>query len=425
MRGPIEIVACVLCAVAVAFLGVTGVFVGGGWCRAGGGSRGVGGAAAAAQVPRAGEYTCQLDTDIMSVYCEDATDRGGTAVYDRDAIRRLKWFTFDITDNALYRVKTTLAMLDGAATRIIAQPDMTSSDILGDHTATPQQSGANLLATMKDGITVHGTKYDCGDLWQKLERILFEREGSRYGILLTAYDNDYANLLSQWQQYFPNLKEFCVFATNPGEMTDPKGVNVWLEAYNLYNMDHTQTGPGVVTCNHCHKDIKPADCPGGCAKNPNCRLDFDSSEKPPCVGDLEFQGAVCGPHNTPCKLSACGADGCKTHVTCDKTYNYGGNIYDPATPFTLYERGAFVGRILAEFYGPTPIPLPANRWIFFPFTTASCPTLRAVIQTPADFARFVAGFQDSLVEGKTFTRLEVMGLTFGAWGVPDWLLGQA
>jgi len=111
---------------------------------------------------------------------------------------------------------------------------------------------------------------------------------------------------------------------------------------------------------------------------------------------------------------------------CDASVGYGGGIYDPSipsgNPWTPNERGAYVGTMLGTTF--TSSAMPADRWMFFPFTNGSCPTLYGVITTAAQFDDFIAGFKTALMKNGQ-TQHAVDGLLYGAWGVPNWLLRGA
>lgn len=115
-------------------------------------------------------------------------------------------------------------------------------------------------------------------------------------------------------------------------------------------------------------------------------------------------------------------------MKCDASLAYGGGIYDPAQKLTPTERGAWIGKILATYIGTgkaVPTGTDYSRWILFPFTDGSCPTLAGVIKTADQFDQFLAGFKTAIAktfvpDGSSVTVED--WFVYGAWGTPPWFI---
>jgi hypothetical protein len=386
----------------------------------------------------------------LQIYCEDATDRGGVRNYDAAALNRLEWFTFDVGLDAADNCRATFAMLNGP--KLALHPDLSAPGLLGPSTnATPRQWGTSLQSNL-DRI--------CPGLSAVVRQIILEPENSGYPALIgTGPDSDqylgyfyqqYDALFDSWKTFFPQLEAISTFATAPWDLTahqhknpaggpqTPVAGGVWLEAYNVWSADADCTAckpTKTTTTTTC------ADCPA----SPQCKIDFNSTAKA-CTPKLDFPGAQCGPDGYTCPPKACGGHGCVTKVhPCGVGESYGGGIYDPtaptgSTPWTAQQRGQFLGEIVSSNLnttvgadnahfpkpGATPAELTASpRWIYFPFSDGSCPSLSGVIQTEAQYAEFLAGFKAALLKtatAGTFTQPQLDEMLYGAWGVPPWLL---
>jgi hypothetical protein len=357
----------------------------------------------------------------LQVYVEDQSDRGGGAVYDR-AVIGLKKFAFDLGSQAsLERCVDTLKILKGSDVELVLHPDISTLDaasLLGP-IDTISATGPHLAKVLTDG--------GCGDLVDNLTTILVEPENSAYLSIIgptAPYFHDRTVLLATWKRSFPKLKTIAFFGTNLADIKNSD--NVYYEAYNSYSLGDK----GADACFRCDTDTTPQD-----SKNAGCLLDFNGQPpKPPAKRacktgvKLSFPGAVCGPNDTLCTAKACGGKPCQTHVHCDASWAYGGNIYDPtapiAKPWTLAERGTYLAKIQTDFLGVGhDAEVKGRSPVFmFPFTDASCPTLRAVIKNEADFETFLAAFKQQFVTAGTFNQYTLDNvILYGAWGTPDWI----
>jgi hypothetical protein len=379
--------------------------------------------AAVAVPPPAKKYPCQYESGMCQAYMEDASDKGGVVAYDPTEIAKLQWFTFDITPNVLPprepdRCQKTLAML---AHHVAVHPDVTGTAVLGT-TAIGSTTPAAWAQNMKSYLD---TK--CPGLTAKVEMVLLEPESMdpTYGGKGThvvnglnwLYKNDYQSLQAAFKASFPNLMDNGIsqYATDPLDLTHTAYPNVVLEAYNLWS------GGECV--------------PFGPSRG--CKVDFNTTAS----GGLKYpSGALCGPPTPesagyPCPALGCppGSGACITHPKekpgwkCDAAVAYGGGVYDPLlpttdAPWTPYQRGGFFGTILADYLASHVRPVPEMRFIMFPFTDASCPSLYGAIRTADEFDRFVQGCKDSMAQPTgPFTYETMNSFIYGAWGLPRWL----
>jgi hypothetical protein len=342
----------------------------------------------------------------MQVLMQDATDKRGAIGYNTTAVGTLTWFGFDLT-MALsgVSIKNAEALLPKLATTtsITLAPDMSDMTLLGatdTAAATAQALAKKLSPTMR----------------ARVKMVVLEPEGSQYlsliqlnedtGFLSGGYITDASAVLTAWRAAFTNLESISCYATSPASMIDTRLAGVVLECYNIWNVQH---GGGATFCNKC-------------AQSPNCLVDFNTTKK--CGGTLQFPGAGCGPNGYKCPALGCNGTACVSHVQCGVSVGYGGGIYDPLKPFTTKERGTFLGTVLSGFYGPgkdSELLATTNRWVVFPFTDASCPTMFGALTTADDFGVFLSAFKQALVDGGTFKMSTLDKLLYGTWGTPKWM----
>jgi hypothetical protein len=361
------------------------------------------------------EYPCQYESGMLGAYMEDGSDKSGDIDYDPIEIRKLEWFTFDITPVALSRCLSTMGMLD-SSTKIGVHPEVDSTEVLGAISIGEKTPAA---------WAVHMRKYidkQCPGLSDKVKMIILEPEGMDemyggignkvVGGLNYLYRNSYGDLEAAFRAVFTNLDDNGIsqYATDPTSLTHTASPNIVLEGYNTWSGD---------VC-------IPFQASSG------CKVDFNTTAS----GGLKFPGAICGPPTAEhpagylCPTKGCPPDreACLTKAhPCGPNVAYGGGVYDPllpllTAPWTPYQRGGYFGSILADYLGNHERPMQQTRFILFPFTDASCPTLYGVIQTPDEFDRFIQGWKDAMAQPKgPFTYKTMASFIYGAWGVPKWL----
>ena len=237
--------------------------------------------------------------------------------------------------------------------------------------------------------------------------------------------------------------------------------NVIVEAYNIYTVcDHvTDDAKSPKTCLVDFVGVKPKGIHPKCMQlvDPICyapvsKAVFPNSSAPVPENSTSCKG-ICGddPSKWNCRVSCPDEDYCCTRpnfnpatgANCNEVVKYGGGIYDPNFNATISDRGNWIGQILGimtagpkhnasvatkgNFYARNAIArsTPSNSnftsVLFFPFTSGSCPTLRAVIKTPQDFDTFCKGVKIGM-RPYVSNPGEVDKIRFGAWGCPDFLL---
>jgi len=379
-------------------------------CPAGAGFAAIGAAA----------YPCQLESGVLRAVSLDATDKGGNPNLDQAKLTGLEWFSFNVTQSALSSIKPTLELL-APTTKIALHPNISDQSVFGSGDGPSDWAASLAGICSSSGLEAELVRMivfeseSCDPLY--LQTLCIPGGDTKCVAQQSWFTYKYADLLAAFKASFPNLQAngLSEWGTDPIVFTHAEGPslypNIWLEAYNIWS------GP------KCNK----------CAQSPGCMVDFNSTVKCGDAGGLDFLGAQCGPGEYACPALACpvGVKGCATKVRCDASRAYGGGTYDPTVGgWSAYERGGWFGSILTSYWnnkavlaGATFGPLDGQiqRFVYFPFTDASCPTLYGVIRTSTDFDLFVQGFKDQLIAGGVMTAVQLSQLTYGAWGVPAWL----
>jgi len=233
------------------------------------------------------------------------------------------------------------------------------------------------------------------------------------GGLNYLYRNNYDELQAAFKRVFTNLEDNGVsqYATDPTDLVHTSSPNIVLEEYNTWSGDD---------------ECKPFEA------SPGCKVDFNTTDS----GGLKFLEAICGPptFDNPAGYR-CPDKGCppsrgrcltKAHP-CGAEAAYGGGVYDPllptpAAPWTPFQRGRYFGAVLAEYIGSHKRPVQQTRFVLFPFSDGSCPTLYGAIQTADEFDRFIAGWKEAMAQPSgPFTYKTMSSFIYGAWGEPQWL----
>ena len=431
------------------------------------------------------KYTGAYKSKMLYAYIEDATDRGSHRCYNKNMLGELKMFGFDITDspNTGTSVSETLSYLSDDCSVVTHVPSTTPTlaDALdfkqvfdATHNYVEDKAGADLVN--RTNVLLYE---------QESAPTIIVDLGSTIGLIQHPTKSKYIKLPlfpsgSQIPTDFTNnLPKLCKLAKESGfqnlDAESGKGLMTWstggttplntqnrgniiVEAYNIYTVCPHATAENAESPKTCLVDFVGVKPQGKCMQlvNPICYAPvseavFPNSSAPVPENSTSCKG-VCGddPSKWNCRVSCPEEDYCCTRpnfnpatgANCNEVVKYGGGIYDPNFNATISDRGNWIGQILGimtagpndnasvatkgNFYAQNAITgsTPSSSFtsvLFFPFTSGSCPTLRAVIKTPQDFDTFCEGVKTGM---KFYVNNpdEVDKIRFGAWGCPDFLL---